>query len=447
MDYTSHTDADIQYMLKVIGVESIDELIASSVPNDLRLKGKLDLPDGESESALMRSFSRLANENDSNANTLCFMGGGSYDHYAPAAVANIVGRSEYATAYTPYQAEVAQGTLQTIYEFQTLIARMMSMDAANASHYDGATALAEAVLMAARKSRKPKAIIPAGLNPNYKAVLETYCHNIGVEVVSLSSPNGVIDTEDMKNHLDGAGVLVIQQPNFYGLMEPAEEASSIAHEAGAVVVSSSNPISLGLLKPPGEWGADIATGEGQSLGIPMSYGGPYLGLFAVKKSFLRQMPGRLVARAKDKNDKDGFVLTLQTREQHIRREKATSNICTNQALIALSALVYLCLLGRNGLRRMALDSYRRAHYLSLELGKLPGCSIKFKGEFFNEFLLELPDSANEIQSELLKKNIMAGPVMNRWFPELGNSLLIAVTERRNRKELDEFVTALKEIVM
>ena len=349
MDYTSHTDADIQHMLGVIGVNSIDELIASSVPDELRLNRKLDLPDGEAESELLRNFSKLASSNDSAYNKLCFMGGGSYDHYAPAAVANIVSRSEYATAYTPYQAEVAQGTLQTIYEFQTLIARMMSMDAANASHYDGATALAEAVLMAARKSRKPKAIIPAGLNPNFKAVLETYCANIGVELVSLSASDGLISIPELKSQIDGAGVLVIQQPNFFGLLESAEEAAAIAHEAGAVVVSSSNPISLGLLKPPGEWGADIATAEGQSLGIPMSYGGPYLGLFAVKKPFLRQMPGRLVARAKDKNDKDGFVLTLQTREQHIRREKATSNICTNQALIALSALVYLCLLGRNGL--------------------------------------------------------------------------------------------------
>ena len=446
MDYTSHTDADIQHMLSVIGVESIDELIANAVPNVLRMKRPLDLPVGESESALFRKFSALAGENDSAHNKLSFMGGGSYDHYSPSAISNIVGRSEFATAYTPYQAEVSQGTLQTIYEFQSLIARLMNMDAANASHYDGATALAEAVIMATRKKRKPKALLPAGLNPNYKAVLETYCRNIGVELINLSHNEGVIDLDELKSHMEDVGVLVIQQPNFFGLLEPAEQAASIAHEADAVVVSSSNPVSLGLLKPPGMWGADIATAEGQSLGIPMAYGGPYLGLFAVKKPFLRQMPGRLVARAKDKNNNDGFVLTLQTREQHIRREKATSNICTNQALVALSALVYLCLLGRNGLKRMALDSYRRAHYLSSELDKLSGCSLKYKGEFFNEFILELPHKATDVQAELLKRGIMAGPVVNRWFKGMDNSLLIAVTEQRCREDLDKFISAMREIV-
>lgn len=446
MDYTSHTDTDIQHMLQIIGVNSIEELIVSVVPDELIMKRNLDLPDGESESALFRKFSALANENDSAYNKLSFMGGGSYDHYVPAAISNIVGRSEFATAYTPYQAEVAQGTLQTIYEFQTLIARLMSMDAANASHYDGATALAEAVLLATHKTRKPKALLPEGLNPNYKAVLKTYCHNIGVELVILSSREGVIDLNKLKLQSDDAGVLVIQQPNFFGLLEPAEQATTIAHKAGAVVVSSSNPVSLGLLESPGEWGADIATAEGQSLGIPMAYGGPYLGLFAVKKPFLRQMPGRLVARAKDRNGKDGFVLTLQTREQHIRREKATSNICTNQALVALSALVYLCLLGRNGLRRMSLDCYRRAHYLCAELAKLPGCAVRYKGEFFNEFVLDLPHSATAVQAELLKKGIMAGPVLDRWYDGMENSLLIAVTEQRNRQDLDGFVDAMKAIV-
>ncbi len=446
MDYTSHSDADIQHMLEVIGVNSIAELIAESVPDEMRMKSPLDLPDGESESALFRKFSAWAGENESIQSKLNFMGGGSYDHYSPAAISSIISRSEYATAYTPYQAEVAQGTLQTIYEFQTLIARLMSMDAANASHYDGATALAEAVLMAVRKSRKAKTIIPAGLNPNYKEVLKTYCHNINVEIIELSNSSGMIELSELKTHIDGVGVLVLQQPNFFGLLEPAEQAASLAHEAGVIVVSSSNPVSLGLLKPPGDWGADIATAEGQSLGVPMSYGGPYLGIFAVKKPFLRQMPGRLVARANDKNGKDGFVLTLQTREQHIRREKATSNICTNQALVALSALVYLCLLGRNGLKRMALDSYRRAHYLSGELDRLPGCVVKYKGEFFNEFVIDLPRSAAEIQAELLKRDILAGPVLDRWYGGMENSLMIAVTEQRSREDLDRFVSALREIV-
>jgi len=446
VDYTSHTELDIRHILKTIGVNSFEELIAGVIPENLRLNRPLNLPDGESELALFRQFLSMSEENNSAYKSLCFMGGGSYDHYSPAAIANIVGRSEFATAYTPYQAEVAQGTLQTIYEFQTLIARLMNMDAANASHYDGATALAEAVLMGVRKSKQTAVIIPYGLNPNYRAVLETYCSPVGVKLIKLSSSNGLMDLNEIKRNLDGVGVVVVQQPNFFGMIEPASDIASLAHEAGAFVVSSSNPVSLGLLIPPGEWGADVATSEGQPLGIPLSYGGPYLGLFAVKKPFLRQMPGRLVARAKDKHGEDGFVLTLQTREQHIRREKATSNICTNQALIALSALVYLCLLGRNGFRRIALDSYRRAHYLQAEIDRITGCSLKFKGEFFNEFLLELPQPAADIQSELLQKNILAGPLMTKWYPEMDNCLLIAVTEKRSLEDLDSFAAALREIV-
>lgn len=446
MDFTSHTDSDIKLMLEKIGVESTDEIIAQIIPERLRFKRDLELPDCAPESSLAREFSEMIAQNKVASSLINFLGGGVYDHYTPAAVSNIISRSEFSTAYTPYQAEVSQGTLQTIYEFQTMVARLMDMDAANASHYDGATALAEAVLMAVRKAGKPVAVVPIGLNPAYLSVLETYCGPVGVEIRKLESTDGLIDLEKLKVAVQDAGAFVVQQPNFFGLIEPAEEAAQIAHDAQAVVVSSTYPSSLALLKPPGQWGADIATAEGQALGIPMAMGGPYLGLFAVKKPFIRQMPGRLVARTKDTNNRDGFCLTLQTREQHIRREKATSNICSNQALVALSALVYMSLTGRDGLRHVATDSYRRAHYLAGELEKIPGCRIRYSTEFFNEFVLEIPGPAEKTISQLAEQDILVGPALGKWFAGMDNCFLIAVTEKRIKSDLDKFAAALKDLI-
>jgi len=433
-------------MLDVIGVGTIDELIERIIPERLRLNRPLDLPECVPEATLVSEFAGIAKECQPASERLNFLGGGSYDHYIPAAVETITNRPEFVTAYTPYQAEVSQGTLQTIYEFQTMIARLMGMDAANASHYDGATALAEAVLIAMRKTRKPVVVVPFGLNPSYQQVLETYCKPVDIEIRHLDSKNGSIDLTRLKEAVVDAGAVVIQQPNFFGLLEPVEKAAKIAHDAKALVVSSTYPTSLALLKPPGQWGADIATAEGQPFGIPMSLGGPYLGLFAVKKPFIRQMPGRLVGRTLDKNDKEGYVLTLQTREQHIRREKATSNICTNQALVALSALVYLSLLGRDGLKNVATNCYRRAHYLARELAKIPGCTISYNGEFFNEFVLELPKPVVKIQSLLAERGIFIGPPLGEWFPDMGNCLLVAVTEQRVRGDLDELVGVLKDVL-
>ena len=446
MDYTSHGDADRRVMLEAVGLPSIDELIARVIPEEYRLKIPLTLPKGAAECALVEEFRRYAGKNIPAGDGLCFLGGGAYDHYIPAAIGHIVSRSEFYTAYTPYQAEVAQGTLQTIYEFQTMVCRLTGMDASNASHYDGATALAEGILMAVRKTKRSAVVVPAGLNPEYRKVVETYCQPTGVEVRRLKARDGRIDLSELEERCGDAAAVVIQQPNFYGLVEPVREAAQTTHNAGALVVSSTYPTTLALLEPPGRWGADIATAEGQPFGVLLSLGGPYAGLFAVKKELVRMMPGRLVARTKDRKGQDGYVLTLQTREQHIRREKATSNICTNQALVALSALVYLSLMGADGLRRAALNSYRGAHYLAEKLAQIPGCRLHWDGEFWNEFVLELPRPAAEVQAHLLEGGIFAGPELGRWEPGLDNCILVAVTEKRTRADLDRFHSALSGLL-
>ncbi len=445
MDYTSHTENDRKKLLDAIGVDSIETLIDQMIPKELQLGRLLDLPDCLPEASLAREFKRLAAKNEAAADGINFLGGGAYDHYIPSAVQTIIGRSEFQTAYTPYQAEVSQGTLQTIYEFQTMVARLTGMDASNASHYDGATALAEGVLMAVAKKKAKIVAVPYGLNPLFRSVLKTYCEPMGIKLKTLNSDDGIMNLATLKDELVGVGAIVFQHPNFFGLIEPVEEAARIAKEAKALIVSSTNPMTLALLKPPGEWGVDIATAEGQPLGIGMSFGGPFIGLMAVNKAFLRKMPGRLVGRTVDQNGKDGYVLTLQTREQHIRRQDATSNICSNQALMALAATVYLSLVGRDGIRQIANDSYRSAHYLAKEIATIPGCGLKFKNDFFHEFVLELPKSAQEVISALTARNILTGPELSQWYDGFDNALLVAVTEKRTREDIDQFVAELKDI--
>jgi len=446
LDFTSHSDRDRERMLESIGVSSLEDLVDRVLPRRFQLERDLDLPDGLSEYQLTKELKRLAANNRPAAEEVCLLGGGAYDHYIPAALSHLLSRSEFYTAYTPYQAEVSQGTLQTIYEFQTMICRLMGMEAANASHYDGATALAEAVLLAVRKTRNKAVVLPGGLNPLYREALATYCLPAGIEIRTLSGDNGRMEAEEVKKSAEGAGALVIQHPNFFGLLEPVREAAQAAHDAGALVVSSTYPISLALLEPPGEWGADIATAEGQPFGAALNLGGPYVGLFAVNKPLIRMMPGRLVGRTRDTQDREGYVLTLQTREQHIRREKATSNICTNEALVALGALVYLSLIGGDGLKRVADNSYRSAHYLAGKLNGIPNVSLHFNNEFFNEFVIDLPKSADSVQKELADAGFFAGPTLGRWFPEMENSLLVAVTEKLSRSDLDRFVNNLREVV-
>ncbi|MFN3821754.1 MAG: aminomethyl-transferring glycine dehydrogenase subunit GcvPA, partial [bacterium] len=388
MDFTALSESDIQRMLSVIGEGSVEELLEKVIPQRYRLTEPLPLPPGLSELELIRLMESMVDENLVASQSHCFLGGGAYDHYIPAPISHIVGRSEYYTEYTPYQAEVSQGTLQTIYEFQSMISHLMGMDVANASHYDGATAVAEGVLMAIKKTGRPVAVIPKNLNPHYQQVIKTYTQSLGIELREVEWDDGRISLNALNQLAQNAGAVVIQHPNFFGLLEPVEKIADIAHQNGALVVSSTYPITLALLKPPGEWGADIGTAEGQPLGVPLSYGGPYVGLLAARKELIRLMPGRIVARTRDLNGKQGYVLTLQTREQHIRREKATSNICTNQALVALINLVYLSLLGPDGLRRVAMNSYRGAHYLASRLAKIEGCQSRFSGEYFNEFALK-----------------------------------------------------------
>ncbi len=446
MNYTSHSEADISKMLAAIGVGSLEELIAKVIPERFRLKEALELPSGVSEYELVEEFKSLAEENIPASEGLCFLGGGVYNHYIPSAISHLLSRSEYYTAYTPYQAEVSQGTLQTIYEYQSMVCRLMGMEVANASHYDGATALADGAILAVRKTGRKRIIVPYGLNPNYLKVLKTYCEPLDIEINILSGKSGIIDIDELNSVINNAAGVIVQHPNYFGLLEQVEAVAQTVHKAGALVISSTYPISLALLKPPGEWGADIATADGQSLGVPMSFGGPYVGLFATKKDLVRMMPGRIVAKAKDRLGRDGYVLTLQTREQHIRREKATSNICTNQALIALNTLIYLSLMGRDGLHKVSMNSYRAAHYLANQVRRVRGCDLQYDGEFFNEFVLKLPIDSSLAQERFLNEGVFVGPILKNDYPDMPNCLLVATTEKLNRENLDKFVEILQKIL-
>ncbi|MCS6862484.1 MAG: aminomethyl-transferring glycine dehydrogenase subunit GcvPA, partial [Abditibacteriales bacterium] len=351
-DYIANTDADRRAMLERIGVASIEDLF-SDIPPEIRQNAAPHLPPGLTEMEVRAEAWRLSGQNVNVNAAPCFLGGGSYDHYVPAAVPFICSRSEFFTAYTPYQAEASQGTLQVIYEFQTMVCQLTGMEMSNASLYDGASALAEAVIMAWAIQKRPRVLLPRTLHPHYRQVVATYTQGLPLELVDVPYADGVVDLDALQSALDNASAVVVQHPNFFGCLEDVNVISQLTHERGALLISVFDPISLGLLKPPGDYDADIAVAEGQPLGIPLSFGGPYLGLFACKKQFARQAPGRIVGATHDDKGRRGFVLTLQTREQHIRREKATSNICTNQGLMALAATVYLALLGKHGLRRVA----------------------------------------------------------------------------------------------
>jgi len=436
MAYLPNTEANISSMLQKIGVKSFEELVAD-IPPEIRSKAEIRLPRALSEMGTAAAVKELADGNRPASGMVSFLGGGSYDHYVPAAVDHILLRSEFYTAYTPYQAEVSQGTLQAIYEFQSLIAELTGMDVANASMYDGATALAEAGLMACSHTKRKKLAVSSLVNPAYLRVLKTYCQGLGIEVLEISRRGGVTDLDDLRAKVDGtvAGLLV-QHPNFLGCLEPVDEMGPVAKASGALFTVSADPISLGLLKPPGRYGADIATGEGQPLGMPSSFGGPYLGLFAARKELLRLMPGRIVGLTSDSSGREGLVLTMQAREQHIRREKATSNICSNEALCALAATVYLSLMGRSGLARVAELCLQKAHYLSQRL------SPAFGAPFFREFAVKVGDGLDDKLSELENKGILGGIRLEQFYPEMKGHLLVAVTEKRTKEEMDSLAAAL-----
>lgn len=435
MAYIPNTAADIEAMLRKIGVKSFEELVAD-IPPEIRSQAEIRLPAGLSELEAVARIEKLASDNSPASGMISFLGGGAYDHYVPAAVDHILQRSEFYTAYTPYQAEVSQGTLQAIYEFQSLIAGLTGLDVANASMYDGATAMAEAGLMACSHTKRKKLVVSSLVNPSYRQVLKTYCRGLGIEVIEAGRRDGTTDLDDLKAKVDSdtAGVLV-QHPNFLGCLEPAEEMAGAAHGAGALFVVSADPISLAILKPPGQYGADIATGEGQPLGMAPSFGGPYLGLMAARQAFLRLMPGRIVGLTTDAKGREGLVLTMQAREQHIRREKATSNICSNQALCALAATVYLSLLGKAGLRRVAELCLQKAHYLAEKI------QPAFGTPFFREFAVRV-DGLDPKLAALEKQGILAGIRLEQFYPEMKDHLLVAVTERRTKEEMDRLAAGL-----
>jgi glycine dehydrogenase subunit 1 len=429
-------------MLDAIGVERFDELLAA-VPAAIRLREPLPIPGPLSEIELRRQMGGWARENAADR-AISFMGGGVYDHYIPAVVPVIASRSEFATAYTPYQPEVAQGTLTAIFEFQSMICELTGMEVANASLYDGATAVVEAALLARSQTGRSRVVIAGALHPNAIAVLNTYLD--GRDVTVVADRGGQCAPEDLKGALGpDVACVIYQHPNFFGLLESPAAMNALAHEAGALAIASCDPIALALLEPPGATGADIVVGEGQSLGNPPAYGGPLLGFFACTSKLVRRMPGRLAAETVDRRGRRGFVLTLQTREQHIRREKATSNICTNQGLLALRATIYLGLLGRLGLREVAELCVQKSHHAARLAAAIPGYRLVHGGPFFREFVLECPRDAAEIAKTGRERGLLPGVDLGQFRPEWKRWLLVAVTEQRSAEEIERWATLLADM--
>lgn len=444
--YLLATAADRAAMLARIGVASIEDLFAP-VPPDLRLTRPLNIPPGMSEMELSAHLHALAGQNRSAADTVCFLGGGAYDHFLPSVVDAITGRGEFYTAYTPYQAEASQGTLQAIFEYQTLMTQLTGLGAANASLYEGGSAVAEAVLMALGVTERTGDVIVAeSVHPEYRQVLATYLANLNCRLVTLPTPHGFLDPDDVAKAANDSTLCVIaQSPNFFGHLEEMQAIGDAARKVGAVFVASFDPVSVGVLKRPGDYGADIAVAEGQGLGVPLGFGGPYLGILACRDEtkYLRKIPGRLVGQTVDRNGQRCWVLTLQTREQHIRREKATSNICTNQGLLALRAAVHLTALGPEGLRETVELCLRKAHYAAEQLSQVPGVSLRFDRPFFKEFTLAIDASVPALLTTLLDRGYFGGLHLGRWYPTLRNGLTVAVTEQRTRADIDGLVLAVR----
>ncbi len=439
MRYIPATKSNIEEMLKEIGVDSIDELF-QSIPESLRVRKDLKLSSAMSELELTRYFQKLASKNHAVDRYSSFLGAGCYRHFLPSVINHIASRSEFYTSYTPYQPEISQGTLQAIFEFQSLICMMTGMDVANASMYDGASSLAEAALMASRITKRKELIISHAIQPDYRKVLDTYLSNLDINIkIAPFTEDGLTDLIWVENESnDQCAAILIQNPNFFGVIENIELFSNIAHKNNALqIVSITEPVSLGILKPPGEMGVDIVTGEGQPLGIPMNFGGPSLGLFATREKFVRSMPGRLVGETVDSEGRPGYVLTLSTREQHIRRERATSNICTNQGLCALMATVYLSTMGKNGMKEVAEQNIQKANYAKKRLSKINDVQLKFSGKIFNEFVIKTGKSSAEINNQLLKHSIIGGLDLEKYYPDLKNCMLFCVTEYNTKEEIDK----------
>lgn len=442
MSYVPNTSYDLQDMLKEIGVEKFEDLLIS-IPKSVQIIDEFDLFPGKSEIEVVSLLSQYSKKNLNVNDYTCFIGGGAYDHWVPSIVSMVIDRSEFKTSYTPYQAEVSQGTLQAMYEFQSMICDLTGMEVANASMLDGASALAEAVLMSYAFNRKNEFIIAGTINPNFLNVVTTITSGKKLTLRSSILPDGTCDLEKLKELVtDKVSAVIVQQPNFFGSLEDVFEIEKIAHNSGALLISVVDPITLGVLVPPGEYNADIVVGEGQSLGIPLSFGGPYLGIFATKKVYIRRMPGRLSGMTLDAKGRRAFVLTLQTREQQIKRERATSNICTNQGLMMLAATVYLAVLGKSGIKEISEACFRKAHFLANEISKIPGYKLATGKPFFREFSVLTPVAPKEIIEAGKKEKLMVGLDVSRFFADR-NELLIAVTEKRSIDDLNHIINFLR----
>ena len=443
--YILNTPEDVAAMLAHIGVNTIGDLFAN-IPPELRLNRPLDIPPALTEIELTEHMQALAAKNTPAGDAVCFLGGGAYDHFIPTVVDVIASRSENYTAYTPYQAEASQGTLQAIYEYQTLMCQLTGMDVANASLYEGGSAVAEAVLMAMGSTgRTGEVLVAESVHPEYRLTLETYMTNLNGTVRTLPTPDGFLNPDDVKAAVNDQTIAVVtQSPNFFGHLEEMAEIGAAAKKVGAIFIDVFDPVSLGIMAKPGDYGADIAVAEGQGLGIPFGFGGPYLGILTCKTEYLRKIPGRLVGETTDRHGKRSFVLTLQTREQHIRREKATSNICTNQGLFALRAAVHLTALGPQGLKETAELCLQKAHYAAEQLAKVPGVKLKFATPFFKEFTLSVPGDVPGVLKALRGKGYHAGLPTGRWYPGMSDGLTVAVTEKRTKKEIDALAVTMKD---
>ena len=443
MRYLPNSPQDRARMREAVGVRSAEDLFAQ-VPAELRLKNPLQVPGPLSESEILDFFRQAARQ--SARDYVSFLGAGAYTHYRPVTIDMLLSRGEFFTAYTPYQAEISQGTLQAMFEFQTLIAQLTGMEVANSSLYDGSTATNEAALMAMRITRRERVVLARTLHPEYREVVSTYVRNLGVELQEVPyQPSGQLDLEHLESAVnEKTAAVVVQSPNFLGVIERIPEISAIARKRGALlIVAVAEPLSLAVVNPPRE--ADIVCGEAQSFGVPVAFGGPYVGFMATHEKFVRQMPGRLVGQAKDAEGRRGFVLTLVTREQFIRREKATSNICTSQSLCALAATIYLCLLGKRGLRQLAEHNLSKAHYAAQQLASAPATSLPFTAPYFNEFVVKTPGNAREILAALEEEKILGGVELERFYPELKDHLLVCVTETAGKQSIDRMAAAYRRL--
>ncbi|WP_313342341.1 aminomethyl-transferring glycine dehydrogenase subunit GcvPA [Sedimentibacter sp.] len=437
--YIGNTNEDRDQMLKEIGLSSIDALF-DAVPESVLLKSDLNIPRAQSEIELMKNLKTLSNKNLNVDNYTCFLGAGSYEHYIPAVIDQLLLRQEFFTAYTPYQPEISQGTLQVIFEYQTMISELTGLPVVNASMYDGATSMTEAAIMACESTKRTEILVAKSVHPENRQVLNTYAKFRNMTVTELSYQNGQVDIEDLKNKLNNnIAAVIIQSPNFFGVIEDIKAIADMTHENKSLIILNADPISLALLKSPEESGVDIAVGDGQPLGNPMSFGGPSLGYMAVTEKLMRKIPGRIVGETIDKEGNRGFVLTLQTREQHIRREKATSNICSNQALNALTATIYMTLMGKEGLKKVAELCYNKSHYAYDELIKTGKFTPVFTAPFFKEFVIKSGEQVNELNNKLLQKNIIGGYEVELQYPELKDGWMVAVTEKRTKTEIDDLV--------